>query len=123
MQAQQPYVIYEIHLHPTYRTPVLWFSLHDLPPCDSPFDIEVVYRYLVPDQFKGQLRSIGVMGGISAGNHPVTDLPAFFVHPCTTKEAMEQFTCSLKDYLTVWLGTVGSSVGLWLPSAMAQVLA
>ncbi len=52
-------------------------------------------------------------------NHPVTDVPAFFIHPCTTKEAMEQFKCSLKDYLGVWLGLVGGSVGLWLPRAMA----
>lgn len=65
-QAQQPYVVYEIHLHPTYQTPVLWFSLHDLPPCDSPFDIETVYRYLVPNKYKDHLRKIGVIGGISA---------------------------------------------------------
>lgn len=65
-RAQQPYVVYEIHLHPTYQIPVLWFSLHDLSPCDSSFDIETVYRYLVPDQYKDHLRSIGVVGGISA---------------------------------------------------------
>jgi len=123
VQADQPYVVYEIHLHPTYRTPVLWFSLRDLPPCDSPYDIETIYRYVVPDQFKDQLRSIGVIGGISAGYHPVTDVPAFFVHPCTTKEAMDPFNCTLKDYLTIWLGLVGPSVGLWLPSAVAQCTA
>lgn len=52
-------------------------------------------------------------------NHPVTDLPAFFIHPCGTKEAMEQFNCLLKDYLGVWLGLVGGYIGLWLPPAMA----
>jgi len=52
-------------------------------------------------------------------NHPLTDLPAFFIHPCGTKEAMEQFNCLLKDYLGVWLGLVGGYVGLWLPPAMA----
>lgn len=46
--------------------PVLWFSLRNLPGGDSVFDIESVYRYLVPDVLKAQLRSVGVMGGISA---------------------------------------------------------
>lgn len=30
------------------------------------FDIESVYRYLVPDILKDELRSVGVIGGISA---------------------------------------------------------
>lgn len=61
-----PYAQYEIHLHPTYRTPVLWFHLHNLPNDARSFDIESVYRYLVPDVLKAELRSVGVIGGISA---------------------------------------------------------
>lgn len=30
------------------------------------FDLDSVYRHLVPEEYKGQLRAIGVMGGISA---------------------------------------------------------
>jgi hypothetical protein len=30
------------------------------------FDINSVYRYLVPEEYKSQLRAIGVIGGISA---------------------------------------------------------
>ena len=41
--AQQPYVTYEIHLHPTYRLPTLWFTLHDLPAGESTFDLDAVY--------------------------------------------------------------------------------
>lgn len=47
--------------------PTLWFSLHDLPNGESSLDINSVYRYLVPEQYKSQLRAVGVMGGISAG--------------------------------------------------------
>ncbi|OBT90123.1 hypothetical protein VE02_00892 [Pseudogymnoascus sp. 03VT05] len=114
-----PYVQYEIHLHPTYRTPVLWFHLHNLPNDARAFDIESVYRYLVPDILKDELRSVGVIGGISADHHPITDLPCFFMHPCNTKEAMEQFRARLSDYLMIWLGIVGYYVGLKLPLAMA----
>jgi ubiquitin-like-conjugating enzyme ATG10 len=35
---------------------------------------------------------------------------------------MEGFTCSLQNYLSIWLGLVGGYVGLWLPAAMACVL-
>ena len=61
-----PYVTYEVHLHPTYRVPTLWFTLHDLPMGEASFDIEVVYRYLVPTDLKDQMRAVGVIGGISA---------------------------------------------------------
>lgn len=116
----QPYVIYEIHLHPTYRTPTLWFSLHDLQPGDNSIDIETVYRYLLPHNCYSKFQSFRIPGILSAAPHPVTDLPALFVHPCQTKEAMEKFDCPLEDYLMVWIGIVGGSVGLWLPAEMAQ---
>ncbi|KAG9236327.1 hypothetical protein BJ875DRAFT_234692 [Amylocarpus encephaloides] len=120
LYAHQPYVTYEIHLHPTYRLPTLWFTLNDLPMGDPAFDLDSVYRYLVLDEYKSQLRSIGVTGGISAAPHPLNDLPAFFIHPCQTKEAMEDLDCTLDEYLMVWLGLVGGCVGLWVPPEMAK---
>lgn len=60
------HVKYEIHLHPTYQAPCLWFSLHDLPVDEATFDVDSVFRRLVPDQFKDILRGIGPVGGISA---------------------------------------------------------
>lgn len=115
------FVTYEIHLHPTYRAPCLWFSLHDLPEYEPAFSIDTVFRRLVPDQFKDSLRAMGSMGGISADYHPVTGVPSFFVHPCLLGEAMLGFDCSRKTYLMVWLGLVGGCVGLWVPKEMALV--
>jgi hypothetical protein len=66
LYAHQPYVTYEIHLHPTYAVPTLWFSLHDLPMGEDTFDLDAVYRYLVPDGYKSSLRAAGITGGISA---------------------------------------------------------
>lgn len=60
------HVQYEIHLHPTYRAPCLWFSLHNLPAGEPGLDVDTVFRRLVPDQFKDSLRRMGVVGGISA---------------------------------------------------------
>ncbi|EPE35511.1 hypothetical protein GLAREA_11210 [Glarea lozoyensis ATCC 20868] len=120
LYSHQPYVTYEIHLHPTYRMPTLWFTLHDLPMGDPTFDLESVFRYLVPEEQKSRLREAGITGGISAAPHPVTDLPAFFIHPCQTKEAMENFDCPTHEYLMVWLGLVGGCVGLWVPPEMAE---
>jgi ubiquitin-like-conjugating enzyme ATG10 len=66
LYSHQPYVRYEIHLHPSYSMPTLWFMLHDLPMGESTFDLDAVYRYLVPSEYKSRLRAIGVTGGISA---------------------------------------------------------
>ncbi|KAH7417278.1 hypothetical protein BKA64DRAFT_702058 [Cadophora sp. MPI-SDFR-AT-0126] len=118
--SHQPYVTYEIHLHPTYSMPTLWFTLHDLPMGEPTFDLDSVYRYLVPPEFKSKLRAAGITGGVSAAPHPITDVPAFFIHPCQTKEAMENFECAMEEYLMVWVGLVGGCVGLWVPPEMAQ---
>ncbi|CCU78863.1 unnamed protein product [Blumeria hordei] len=119
--SSQPYVIYEIHLHPTYNMPTLWFTLHDLNAEESGLDLEVVYRYLVQPQYQLQLRSTGIIGALSAAPNPVTGVPAFFIHPCQTKEAMDDFNCPLDDYLSVWIGIVGGCIGLWLPPEIALV--
>ncbi|KAK2072868.1 hypothetical protein P8C59_007197 [Phyllachora maydis] len=113
------YVAYEIHLHPTYQGPVVWFSLHNLPADEPAFNIDTVFRRLVPDQYKDGLRTAGGIGGISADYHPVTGVPCFFVHPCLLGEAMMSFECTKETYLMVWLGLVGGAVGLWVPKEMA----
>ncbi|CAK7199622.1 hypothetical protein SEUCBS139899_002305 [Sporothrix eucalyptigena] len=114
------YVTYEIHLHPTYRAPCLWFSLHGLPNNEPAFNIDTVFRHLVPTQFQDRLRAMGSIGGISADYHPITGVPSFFVHPCLLGEAMTGFDCTKKSYMMVWLGLVGGCVGLWVPKEMAM---
>ncbi|KAK0734135.1 hypothetical protein B0T26DRAFT_633875 [Lasiosphaeria miniovina] len=118
-QVGAGYVTYEIHLHPTYQAPCLWFSLHELPVDEEAFNIDTVFRRLVPDQYKNGLRGSGAIGGISADHNPVTGVPSFFVHPCLLGDAMSNFDCSKENYLMVWFGLVGGCVGLWLPTAMA----
>lgn len=98
-----------------------------------------MYEYLVPKQLKSDVQSLAVMGGISmvvrksrlsnksaanqAQNHPITDVPAFFVHPCNTAEAMQDIvggrSISVEAYLQIWLGLVGGYVGLALPKGLA----
>lgn len=34
---------------------------------------------------------------------------------------MEIMDCTMDEYIMVWLGLVGGSVGLWVPAEMAQV--
>ncbi|PHH88676.1 hypothetical protein CDD83_7244 [Cordyceps sp. RAO-2017] len=113
------HVTYEIHLHPTYRVPCLWFTLHNLPAHERAFSIDTVFRRLVPDEYKNGLRRLGGVGGISADHHPITGLPAFFIHPCLLGDALSGFACSREDYLMIWLGLVGGCVGLWVPKEMA----
>ncbi|CAK7239691.1 MAG: hypothetical protein STHCBS139747_001126 [Sporothrix thermara] len=118
--ANYGYVTYEVHLHPTYRAPCLWFSLHGLPDGAPGFDIDAVFRHVVPAQFQDRLRAMGSIGGISADYHPITGVPSFFVHPCLLGEAMTGFDCTKSSYMMVWLGLVGGCVGLWVPKEMAM---
>ncbi|KAM0423726.1 hypothetical protein ACHAPD_002205 [Fusarium lateritium] len=113
-------VEYEIHLHPTYRVPCLWFTLRNLPADEPAFDVDTVFRRLVPDEYKAGLRKLGNVGGISADHHPITGVPSFFVHPCLLGDAISKFECDRTNYLMIWLGLVGGCVGLWVPKEMAM---
>ncbi|KAF2759406.1 hypothetical protein EJ05DRAFT_344967 [Pseudovirgaria hyperparasitica] len=103
---------------PTYQVPVLYFDLldqHSKPVTD----IADVYRILVPEIHRCQINSIGVIGAISMTSHPITDRPTFFVHPCRTAEALSNVVSNRPyrtlDYLMLWFGIVGSTLGLSIP--------
>jgi ubiquitin-like-conjugating enzyme ATG10 len=54
--------------------PTLWFTLHDLPMGEPAFDLDSVYRYIVPPEYKSRLRAAGMTGGISAAVSPLMSL-------------------------------------------------
>ncbi|KAJ5736683.1 uncharacterized protein N7483_001808, partial [Penicillium malachiteum] len=111
-------VDYDIVLSPTYQVPVLYFALRWLHQ-NGPIGLDAVYQYLVPEQYQSQVKSVGVMGGISLGYHPDSGTPAFFVHPCNTADAMAQVADAQSitpgTYLLIWLGLVGHCVNLHIP--------
>ncbi|KAL2864561.1 ATG3/ATG10 family protein [Aspergillus lucknowensis] len=111
-------VDYDIVLSPSYQVPVLYFVLRQ---ADKLLGVDAVYRYLVLDRYRENIKSVGIMGGISFGYHPVSGTPAFFVHPCNTADAMRDIATgrgiiSPETYLIVWLGLVGNCLRLHLPS-------
>lgn len=57
-------------------------------------------------------------------HHPISELPAFFIHPCQTPEALSSLgannTFQPVEYLILWLGLIGSSVGLFMPSKLVN---
>lgn len=111
-------VEYDIVLPPSYCVPAVYFTIRD---DDGSLvtDINLMYKLVVPQAYRDQLRDVGIMGGISMINHPIFDLPAFFIHPCQTPEALEnaggERPVLIQDYLQLWLGIIGNSVGLQAP--------
>ncbi|OCL11578.1 hypothetical protein AOQ84DRAFT_373869 [Glonium stellatum] len=116
-------VEYNIVLSPTYQVPVLYFRFRDAG-CALPLAIDTLYQYVIPEQFKSQVESFGVIGGITMTEHPVTNLPVFFVHPCNTATALEasfhEREITSEQYMQLWIGTVGWHVGLRVPIAIAS---
>ena len=112
-----PSVEYHILLSATYRVPMLHFNLRDLPHDTNAQSMDIVYDYLVPPQYKSDLRRVGVLGGISLGNHPIFGTTWYFVHPCNTAEALRELgsgrQVTVDEYLMLFLGVVGSTVGLY----------
>lgn len=54
----------------------------------------------------------------------MTNLPCYFIHPCNTAQAMQDIIGKRKvsnvEYLMIWIGLVGGSVGLYLPKELAE---
>lgn len=117
-------VNYDIILSPSYRVPVLYITisepLHRYPPT-----LNVLYDHLVPAQFKAQAQHVGMIGGVTITDHPSTNRPVFFIHPCQTTEVMTATvagrTVSPEQYLIIWIGALGKCVGLDIPLCLMQV--
>lgn len=82
---QHGQVVYEIHYHPTYSAPCLWFNLHGLPDGENPLSIDTVFSRLVPSQYWPGLQ--GGIGGISMDVRSPVDrsaslFPFFLVYFC-----------------------------------------
>jgi len=119
----QAIVLYDIVLSPTYRVPVLYISISD-PQHRYPPTMATLYEQLVPPDCVSQTHDVGVMGGITIADHPATNSPVFFVHPCRTAEVMEasveKNTITAAEYLMLWIGALGKCVGLNVPLALAR---
>ncbi|TID27900.1 autophagy-related protein Atg10 [Venturia nashicola] len=120
-QQDEYKVQYDIFLSPSYSVPVLYLTVRDSSG-RLLTDVETVYLLLVPEVYRRQMRHVGVMGGLSMANHPVTDIPTFFIHPCQTADALREVargrTVSSGEYLLVWMGIIGGSVGLNAPVSL-----
>ncbi|KAJ4988345.1 autophagy-related protein 10 [Stagonosporopsis vannaccii] len=109
---------YDILLSPSYRVPVLYFSIsdnrHRYPPT-----MNTLYTHIIYPEYKAQAENVGVIGGITITDHPAANKPVFFIHPCQTADVME---CSANgrnisayEYLLMWIGALGKCVGLNVP--------
>jgi ubiquitin-like-conjugating enzyme ATG10 len=116
-------VDYDILLSPTYRVPVLYFYVSDALH-RYPTTMTTLYDFLIPSQYKAQTENVGVIGGVTITDHPVTNRPVFFIHPCQTAQVMEASACAgditAYEYLLIWIGALGKCVGLNVPLAFAK---
>ena len=127
-------VRYDVVYSPSYQVPVLYltFAKASTSKCIPLPAADELYEMLVPQGFKTPMRDFGVMGALSMAEHPITGMPAYFVHPCRTQEALapllrdtsgETGSEPAVEYLLLWFGVIGTSVGLSVPVNTASLLA
>ncbi|EPS43138.1 hypothetical protein H072_2884 [Dactylellina haptotyla CBS 200.50] len=109
-------VTYHILLSPIYSVPVLYFTVSALSPATAIYKLDDVYSILVPPDRRGAIAEIGIQGGISQTQHPYLGNTVWFIHPCRTAEALRIWgdELTVENYLGLWIGVVGSVVGLIL---------
>ncbi|KAH0406173.1 hypothetical protein KCU90_g24314, partial [Aureobasidium melanogenum] len=99
-------VHYDILLSPSYRVPVVYMT------ASPPLPVSQFFDLVVPHHFRDAMRETGVMGALSMTDHPLTGMPAYFVHPCRTADTMcatKSSDIHVQDYMLLWLGIVGAS--------------
>ena len=123
-------VVYDVVHSPSYQVPILYLTVTHLSARSSRSghspSLDQVYDLLVPPSHRPQMEAVGVMGALSMTDHPITGLPAYFVHPCRTVEAMTAVlggtSVDPEAYLLMWMGLVGGSVGLHVPVELAEAM-
>lgn len=119
----QMVIEYDIILSPSYQVPVLYFSIID-PNFKLPPTMQTLYQYVIPPQYNEQTRSVGAIGGITVTDHPHTNFPVFFIHPCQTSAVMEasagENELNPYEYMLMWIGSLGGYVGLNVPLALTS---
>ncbi|KAF2854799.1 hypothetical protein T440DRAFT_464937 [Plenodomus tracheiphilus IPT5] len=119
-----PLIHFDIILSPTYLVPTLYIHISD-PLHRYPPTMSTLNTYLIPPEYRGQTDGVGVMGGVTIGDHPVTGRPVFYIHPCQTAGVMEEVLkgrmgteeeeVTADEYLVMWIGALGGCVGLGVP--------
>ncbi|KZM21125.1 uncharacterized protein EKO05_0008102 [Ascochyta rabiei] len=115
-------VHYDVVLSASYRVPVLYFTVVDAHQHRYPLTAETLHACVMPPACRAQAEHGGVLGGVTVTDHPATNQPAFFVHPCRTAQVIEA-SASGRDltaygYLVLWMGALGQCVGLNVPMAL-----
>ncbi|KAF2266406.1 hypothetical protein CC78DRAFT_615211 [Lojkania enalia] len=121
--SEQVAVQYDIIYSTSYQVPVIYFRVKD-PAYRFPPTMEILYQYIIPRQFKQQTDNTGVIGGITVADHPFTNSPAFFIHPCRTAKVLETSLetkdIGPKEYLILWMTAFGNYIQLGMPAYLAQ---
>lgn len=122
-RAPKLVVVYDIVHSSSYQVPVLYLNFESLPSGRLPSSDEL-YQMVVPNSYKASMQAVGQLGAITLTEHPITGVPAYFVHPCRTREAMvpvlEGKMIHPREYVVLWLGTIGASVALEVPLSLAM---
>ncbi len=91
--------------------------------------LEEIYGSLVPEEWRRSIRNAGLNGGISQQDHPILNVPYFYMHPCETVPLMETIALShaedknavpfIENYIMTWLSFTGQAIGISVPTDVA----
>jgi hypothetical protein len=94
------YLEHHIVYSTTYQVPVLYFtaSYSD----STPLSHEEIYRYIVSQSYQHVV--------LSQAEHPVLNIPCWYIHPCDTRVLMSTLKFDQTDYIKSWLSVQGPLV-------------
>lgn len=98
--TERAYLEHHIVYSTTYQVPVLYFTA-----CytdSTPLSYEEIYQYIVPQSYQHII--------LSQAEHPILNIPCWYIHPCDTRVLMSTLKFDQADYIKSWLSVQGPLV-------------
>ncbi|KAJ6238894.1 ubiquitin-like-conjugating enzyme atg10 [Anaeramoeba flamelloides] len=105
---------YHILYSSTYSCPVLYFNAYR---SDGRTLSQTEIWEIIPQKYRKEFEKETNFHFISRKEHPLLELPFFFVHPCNTSRFMQNYY-KTKNYLLSWFSVIGPAVGVKVPSIL-----
>jgi len=112
---------YHVLFSKPWQLPVLYFASFWEDTLE-PLSLKEIYTHVVEKSSQEAVKDVGILGGISHGDHPQLGIPFYFIHPCRTADLLNDIQAdntkiSQDELIQVWLGLVGGVVNIPTPAS------
>ncbi|KAI9292737.1 hypothetical protein K502DRAFT_68543 [Neoconidiobolus thromboides FSU 785] len=115
----EPWLRFDYHIlySTSYQVPIFYFKAYSQ--ASQPLTLSELYLHLTPHDHLEKIKLASFQGGLSQQDHPILNIPYFYIHPCHTKDLLsilDEKKVTLTTYIASWLSLIAPPLGLTISS-------